>query len=170
MKFETEIENDNNIDPCDIGGEIYNAVKDMTIGTVRIMQKHDDLSPVNHLYVCLSAAAGALSVAAKIMSIPDVEKEELGSWAGLPPSREAILAASLLVARSTVPVAEGTVIEYSPANLKPALDAMAKVLGNPDHSMLAPDMVRSAARQSSPAHFHDNTEIVIKKAGIHTQH
>jgi len=94
MQYETEIENDDNFDPCDIGGEIYNAVKDMTIQTVRIMQRHEDLSPLNHLYVCLSAAAGAISVAAKLMSYPnDVTPSELAEWAGQPPTREAVLAA-----------------------------------------------------------------------------
>jgi len=167
MKFHGKIETDGNDTAADIGGEIYNTVKDLTTQTVRIMQQHDDYCPPNHLYICLSAAAGALAVAAKLMSVPeDIEGEELARWADLPASREAILAAALLVARCTVPVPDGTIIEYSPPNIKATLEALTKVTGNPDYSMLAPGLVNTTTKLPPTGHFFENTNSVKNKAGM----
>lgn len=168
MKYQGVIEADDNDQACDIGGEIYNAVKDISTQTVRIMQEHGDFCTPNHVYICLAAAAGALAVAAKLISIPDLEGEELARWADLPASREAILAAALLVARSTIPAEDGVIIEYGPQNIKAALDAMTKVTGNPDYSMLAPQLVATAAKLPPTGHFFDNTESVKNKVGMNT--
>jgi hypothetical protein len=168
MRYQGEIEADGHDDACDVGGEIYNAVKDLTTQTIRIMQRHDDCCTPNHLYVCLSAAAGAIAVAAKLMSIPDIEGEELARWADLPATREAILAAALLMTRCTVPASDGVVIEYNAANIKAALEAMAKVTGNSDYSMLAPQLVETVSKLPPTEHFFDNTDSVQSKVGINT--
>jgi hypothetical protein len=169
MKFETETKNDN---LAEIAGGTHNVVEKIVIQTVRLMQEHGDLSAPNHLYVCLSAAAAALEVAAKIMSVPeDLSKEELEGWSAEPATRTAILASALLLSRCVLPCNDGIVIEYSSLNIKATLDALTKITGNPDYSMLAPQLVKAADGQRSPDHFFDNTRgRVVETEGTNTIH
>lgn len=155
----------------DIAAAVHNTIEGIVITTVREIQASGDNQAPHHLYVCLSAAAGAISIAAKIISCPGdkISHEELKEWAGEPATRDSILAASLLLARCAVPCNDGLVMEYSPINIRAALDAMTKVTGNPDHSMLSEQMVKAAASYSSPGHFFDNTQgAIIQTAESHT--
>jgi hypothetical protein len=154
----------------DIAASVHNLVEGIVITTVSKIQADGNTRPPCHLYVCLAAAAGALTIAAKIMSAPEgIGRDELKEWAGEPATRDSVLAASLLLARCSVPCNDGLVLEYSPINIRAALDAMTKVTGNPDHSMLTKQMVEAAANYSSPGHFFDNTRgATIQTSESHT--
>jgi hypothetical protein len=141
-------------------GQCHTLVQKMTYAVLQGLQQGGDNDPPDHVYVALMAAAGAVEIAAKIMSSPDnLSVEEFMKWAEGPVSRTAVLAASLLLARCFLPEDDGCTFEFNPINIRAAIDAMSKVTGSRDTSMLTTKMVEAADAYTSPDHFFDNTRI-----------
>jgi hypothetical protein len=119
-----------------------------------------DRSTPHHLYVAIVTAAQAIQFAAKLMTMPE-EEEDADEWAKGAVKRSGILAAALLVARCTVPMAEGNEIRFNPTSILAAIEAVEKLLGRNCDKDFTPAMVNAARKQASPQHFFDNGEVSV---------
>lgn len=142
----------------DIGGKGFQIVEEAVFELLRGLQRKGDHQQMHHLVVTLTAAAAAIQVAAKIMSAPhEKTEEEFMAWSEQPADRTAVLAAALLVSRCMLPCKEGVNIEFTPTNILAAVEAVKKVTGNDDTSVLSKQMMAAVKKFATPAHFFDNT-------------
>lgn len=151
-------------DGGDLLSSVTNAIFDITFKNTTVavsgLKDHGNHKTPEHLYVALAAAAGAINLAAKIMTMPghDHDEDVVNAWAEGPPDRVAVVAAALLMARCFIPM-EGPhhKFEFNPINIKAALEATAKILGTKNESVFAKGMVEAANSFKCPDHFLDNS-------------
>lgn len=155
MKFDSPHEDEN---LKEIAQKTFQAVESLSYAALGGLQQHGDNNPPHHLYLALTAAAAAIQIAAKIMSAPEDKSEsDFMRWAEEPAERIAILAASLLMARCLLPTKNGFQFEFNPPNVNAAIDAMNRVTGRDESSVLTKGMVKAASHYATPEHFFDNT-------------
>lgn len=137
--------------------KVFHTVEAVSMAVLTSLQHSGITAPPQHLYVILTAAAAAIQIAAKIMSMPEKDAKDMEEWAEAPADRTAVLTAALLMTRCLLPNKEGFTFEFNPLNILAAIDAMKKITGNGDTSMLTKGMVEAAFAYTSPDHFFDNT-------------
>ena len=137
---------------------LFHRVEKDLMTSLGALQVGGDNNPVHHLYMSLVAAAGAIQTAARIMSVPQ-SKAEFEKWMDRPLDRHTIMAAALMLSRSLIPNQTGFTFQYSPQNIKAALEATKKITGNSDTSMFTKSMVTAAYKSPSPIHIFDNSHL-----------
>lgn len=135
---------------------LFHQVEADTMTAVKALQASGNHEAPAHLYLMLTAAAGAMQLAAKVMTMPE-SLDEMEDWTQNPPSRTAILAAALLMVRCFLPESDGFTFEFNPINVRAALDATKKVSNTVDLSNMTKNMVTAANKQVSPLDFFDNS-------------
>jgi hypothetical protein len=155
MSFETH-----NEDVEEAAQKAFSINEATTMAVVSELQNKGDKMAPHHLYVVLTAAAAAIQIAARIMSMPevdDINDPEAEVWASGPVNRNAVLAASLLLSRCLLPSEDGMTFEFNPINVRAALEATKNITGNADTSMFTQQMVKAANKFPLPGHFFDNS-------------
>jgi hypothetical protein len=135
--------------------EISQAVEGAVMSTLVDMKRKGDSQTPHHLYITVCAAAVAIQVAAKLMSMPE-DKDAAHEWAEGKTSRTAMLVAALLVARCAVPAQDGMNFEYNTKNILAAMEAAEKITGHNNDREYTPKMVEAARKNVAPADFFDN--------------